>query len=78
MQVYEFQAQGNQSDSYLSLAESLVVPPLDALSFCVRLRFYYLWEVSGFLQVSDDSSGHIVHTIQAGECVCCTPFVLTE
>ena len=70
MNVYEFQAKGQQSDSFLLYSKNLTVPPLDALTFCVRLRFYFLWEVSGFLQVSDVSSGKLVPTIQAGECVC--------
>lgn len=66
--VYEFQPKGQQSDSYLLYSKNLSLPPLDALTFCVRIRFYFLWEVSGFLQVSDDSSGNLVPTIQAGEC----------
>ena len=70
MHVYEFQPKGQQSDSYLLYSKNLTLPPLDALTFCVRLRFYFLWEVSGFLQVSDDSSGHLVPTIQAGEFCC--------
>ncbi|KAG0726719.1 Gamma-aminobutyric acid receptor subunit rho-3 [Chionoecetes opilio] len=63
--VYEFQAKGQQSDSFLLYSKNLTFPPLNALTFCVRLRFYFLWEVSGFLQVSDDSSGKLVPTIQA-------------
>ncbi|XP_063873882.1 uncharacterized protein LOC135107681 isoform X1 [Scylla paramamosain] len=63
--VYEFQPKGQQSDSYLLYSKNLTLPPLDALTFCVRLRFYFLWEVSGFLQVSDDTSGNLVPTIQA-------------
>ncbi|KAG7175156.1 Glycine receptor subunit beta-like 2 [Homarus americanus] len=65
VQVYEFQASGEQSDSHLMYAEKLSIKPLDALSFCVRLRFYFLWEVSGFLQVSNESTNPAVHTIQA-------------
>ncbi|KAK8744856.1 hypothetical protein OTU49_000653 [Cherax quadricarinatus] len=65
VQVFEFQARGEQSDSHLQYGDKLAFPPLDSLSFCVRLRFYFLWEVSGFLQVSDNSTGQVIHTIQA-------------
>ncbi|XP_045624930.1 uncharacterized protein [Procambarus clarkii] len=65
VQVFEFQASGEQSDSHLRYRDKLSFAPLDSLSFCVRLRFYFLWEVSGFLQVSDNSTGQLIHTIQA-------------
>ncbi|XP_071540667.1 uncharacterized protein [Panulirus ornatus] len=65
VQVYEFQGSGHQSDSHLRYSKQLSISPLNSLTFCVRLRFYFLWEVSGFLQVSDNSTGSVVHTIQA-------------
>ncbi|XP_071540676.1 uncharacterized protein [Panulirus ornatus] len=65
VQVYEFQRSGHQSDSHLRYSKQLSISPLNSLTFCVRLRFYFLWEVSGFLQVSDNSTGSVVHTIQA-------------
>lgn len=56
--VYEFQKNSPQSDSFLMYSGNLRrVQPFTEVSFCARLRFSYLWEVSGFLQLRDNSTG---------------------
>lgn len=56
--VYEFQKYSPQSDSFLMYSGNLRrIEPFSEVSFCARLRFSYLWEMSGFLQLRDNSTG---------------------
>ncbi|XP_066940763.1 LOW QUALITY PROTEIN: uncharacterized protein [Macrobrachium rosenbergii] len=65
VKVYEFQRTGVQSDSHLWYSGQPLTQPLRSVTVCARMKFFFLWEVSGFLQLSDDSSGTLIHTIQA-------------
>ncbi|XP_037783103.1 uncharacterized protein LOC119579386 [Penaeus monodon] len=56
--VYQFQGGGVQSDAHIKYTGFTKPVALQSVSFCVRLKFYFLWDVSGFLQLSNASDVH--------------------
>ncbi|KAF2358411.1 C-type lectin-like [Trinorchestia longiramus] len=62
--VYQFQENDRPSDSYITLDRSLGdgFHNLTSLSVCARVRFFSLWEVSRFIQLTNEHT--MEHTLQ--------------
>ena len=64
--VYQFQEDDAPSDSYLAWQGNLdkAFDNVNSLTICTRLRFFSVWKVSRYIQLTDERTGQ--HNIQIG------------